>query len=53
MRKGVASVEIAERRKTGHRIEVYFKPNTHFRLPPIPAADHHDRPRHRDTTPIW
>ncbi|HJS86913.1 MAG TPA: sulfite reductase subunit alpha, partial [Acetobacteraceae bacterium] len=38
-RKGVASVEIAERRKAGDRLKVFLKPNTHFRLPADP-----DRP---------
>lgn len=32
-RKGVASVDVAERRKAGDRMRVFLKPNTHFRLP--------------------
>jgi sulfite reductase (NADPH) flavoprotein alpha-component len=32
-RKGVASVDVAERRKTGDRLRVFLKPNAHFRLP--------------------
>ncbi len=32
-RKGVASVDVAERRKTGDRVRVFLKPNPHFRLP--------------------
>ena len=32
-RKGVASVDVAERRKTGETMKVFLKPNTHFRLP--------------------
>jgi sulfite reductase (NADPH) flavoprotein alpha-component len=32
-RNGVASVDIAERRKTGDRMRVFLKPNTHFRPP--------------------
>jgi sulfite reductase (NADPH) flavoprotein alpha-component len=32
-RSGVASVDVAERRKTGDRLRVFLKPNTHFRLP--------------------
>jgi sulfite reductase (NADPH) flavoprotein alpha-component len=32
-RKGVASVDIAERRKAGDRLRVFLKPNMHFRLP--------------------
>ena len=38
-RKGVASVDIAERRKAGDRLRVFLKPNAHFRLPADP-----DRP---------
>ncbi|HME26344.1 MAG TPA: flavodoxin domain-containing protein [Acetobacteraceae bacterium] len=38
-RNGVASVDVAERRKTGHRMRVFLKPNMHFRLPKEP-----DRP---------
>src|SRR5262249_16798748 len=38
-RNGVASVDVAERRKTGDRLRVFLKPNTHFRLP-----DDADRP---------
>ena len=37
MRKGVASAEIAERRKAGQQLKVYLKPNTHFRLPSDPG----------------
>jgi sulfite reductase (NADPH) flavoprotein alpha-component len=36
LRKGVASVDVAERRKTGDRLRVFLKPNTHFRLPREP-----------------
>lgn len=32
-RKGVASVDVAERRNTGDRLRVFLKPNMHFRLP--------------------
>ena len=39
LRNGVASVDVAERRKTGDRLRVFLKPNTHFRLP-----DDHARP---------
>ena len=47
-RNGVASVDVAERRKTGDRLRVFLKPNPHFRLPADPrAADHHDRAGHR------
>ena len=35
-RNGVASVDVAERRKTGHRLRVFLKPNPHFRLPADP-----------------
>jgi sulfite reductase (NADPH) flavoprotein alpha-component len=38
-RNGVASVDVAERRKTGDRLPVFLKPNAHFRLPADP-----DRP---------
>ena len=38
-RKGVASIDVAERRKAGDRLKVFLKPNTHFRLPADP-----DRP---------
>jgi sulfite reductase (NADPH) flavoprotein alpha-component len=38
-RNGVASVDLAERRKTGDRMPVFLKPNAHFRLPADP-----DRP---------
>jgi sulfite reductase (NADPH) flavoprotein alpha-component len=38
-RRGVASVDIAERRKKGGPLKVYLKPNPHFRLPADP-----DRP---------
>ena len=36
-RKGVASVDVAERRKAGDRMRVFLKPNAHFRLPADPA----------------
>ena len=32
-RNGVASVDVADRRKTGDRLKVFVKPNQHFRLP--------------------
>lgn len=32
-RNGVASVDIAERRKAGDQLRVFLKPNQHFRLP--------------------
>jgi sulfite reductase (NADPH) flavoprotein alpha-component len=35
-RKGVASVDVAERRKAGDRMRVFLKPNAHFRLPKDP-----------------
>jgi sulfite reductase (NADPH) flavoprotein alpha-component len=35
-RTGVASVDIAERRKAGERMNVFLKPNPHFRLPAEP-----------------
>ncbi len=35
-RSGVASVDVAERRKVGDRLKVFLKPNTHFRLPNDP-----------------
>ena len=35
-RNGVASVDVAERRKTGDRLRVFLKPNPHFRLPADP-----------------
>jgi sulfite reductase (NADPH) flavoprotein alpha-component len=38
-RNGVASVDVAERRKAGDRLHVFLKPNAHFRLPADP-----DRP---------
>jgi sulfite reductase (NADPH) flavoprotein alpha-component len=38
-RNGVASVDVAERRKAGDRLRVFLKPNAHFRLPTDP-----DRP---------
>ncbi len=38
-RNGVASIDVAERRKAGDRLKVFLKPNTHFRLPADP-----DRP---------
>lgn len=35
-RAGVASVDVAERRKKGSSLKVYLKPNPHFRLPADP-----------------
>ena len=35
-RTGVASVDMAERRKAGGTVKVYLKPNPHFRLPADP-----------------
>ena len=35
-RNGVASVDVAERRKTGERMKVFVKSNPHFRLPSDP-----------------
>ena len=35
-RSGVASVDIAERRRAGEVLKVYLKPNPHFRLPADP-----------------
>jgi sulfite reductase (NADPH) flavoprotein alpha-component len=35
-RTGVASVDIAERRKSGERMNAFLKPNPHFRLPAEP-----------------
>jgi sulfite reductase (NADPH) flavoprotein alpha-component len=35
-RSGVASVDIAERRRAGGTLKVYLKPNPHFRLPADP-----------------
>jgi sulfite reductase (NADPH) flavoprotein alpha-component len=35
-RAGVASVDVAERRRAGQTIKVYLKPNPHFRLPADP-----------------
>jgi sulfite reductase (NADPH) flavoprotein alpha-component len=35
-RNGVASVDIADRRKTGEKLKVFVKPNQHFRLPADP-----------------
>jgi sulfite reductase (NADPH) flavoprotein alpha-component len=32
-RNGVASVDVAERRRAGDRMRVFLKPNAHFRLP--------------------
>ena len=34
-RRGVASVDVAERRRAGQTIKVYLKPNPHFRLPAV------------------
>ena len=39
VRNGVASMDVAERRKPGDRMPVFLKPNAHFRLPADP-----DRP---------
>ena len=36
-RAGVASVHLAERRRVGEALEVFLKPNPHFRLPADPA----------------
>lgn len=36
-RAGVTSGFVADRRKAGDRLQVYVKPNTHFRLPADPA----------------
>ncbi len=36
-RSGVASVDIADRRRAGGRLKVYLKPNPHFRLPADPG----------------
>ena len=36
-RKGVASMDVAERRHVGDRLRVYLKPNPHFRLPADPG----------------
>jgi sulfite reductase (NADPH) flavoprotein alpha-component len=35
-RNGVASVDVADRRKSGERLKVFVKPNQHFRLPADP-----------------
>ena len=35
-RSGVASVDVADRRRTGERMKIFVKPNTHFRLPSDP-----------------
>ncbi len=35
-RKGVASIDLAERRTAGQPIKVFLKPNPHFRLPEEP-----------------
>jgi sulfite reductase (NADPH) flavoprotein alpha-component len=35
-RNGVASVDVADRRKAGERMQVFVKPNQHFRLPADP-----------------
>jgi sulfite reductase (NADPH) flavoprotein alpha-component len=35
-RNGVASVDVADRRRTGERMKIFVKPNTHFRLPSDP-----------------
>lgn len=36
-RHGVASVDLADRRKAGGTVEVFLKPNSHFRLPADPS----------------
>lgn len=36
-RKGVASTDVAERRRVGDRLPIYLKPNPHFRLPADPT----------------
>jgi sulfite reductase (NADPH) flavoprotein alpha-component len=36
-RKGVASMDVTDRRRVGDRLGVYLKPNPHFRLPADPA----------------
>jgi sulfite reductase (NADPH) flavoprotein alpha-component len=36
-RLGVASGDVANRRKIGERLKIYLKPNPHFRLPADPA----------------
>jgi sulfite reductase (NADPH) flavoprotein alpha-component len=35
-RNGVASVDVADRRRTGEALKVFVKPNQHFRLPADP-----------------
>jgi sulfite reductase (NADPH) flavoprotein alpha-component len=35
-RTGVASMDLAERRKVGERVKIFLKPNPHFRLPADP-----------------
>jgi sulfite reductase (NADPH) flavoprotein alpha-component len=37
-RHGVASTDVADRRRTGDQLPVYVKSNPHFRLPTDPAA---------------
>ncbi len=37
-RGGVASTDIADRRKVGDTLPIYVKPNAHFRLPSDPAV---------------
>jgi sulfite reductase (NADPH) flavoprotein alpha-component len=36
-RLGVASIDVNERRKTGDRLNVFLRPNAHFRLPADPS----------------
>ncbi len=36
-RQGVASVDLAERRRVGGTVDVFLKPNAHFRLPADPS----------------
>ncbi|HQU00937.1 MAG TPA: sulfite reductase subunit alpha, partial [Acetobacteraceae bacterium] len=37
-RQGVASTMLADRRRAGENLNIFVKPNTHFRLPEDPAA---------------
>jgi sulfite reductase (NADPH) flavoprotein alpha-component len=39
LHKGVASMYVAERCRTGDRLRAYLNPNPHFRLPSDPARD--------------
>ncbi|MFV0297662.1 MAG: sulfite reductase flavoprotein subunit alpha [Hyphomicrobiaceae bacterium] len=38
LHKGVASMYVAERCRTGDRLRVYFNPKPHFHLPPNPST---------------